>query len=283
MDWWGKPDHLKEGAKKSTKPQSRTTRRRSTTRAKKTPLTTKQVILRVLKHGAYAVVIIVLGAVASHFILTSITRHNARCIVPQLESLTMEEAQALVAADELKLIINDSLYATQYKSGAILDQLPKAGMEVKPGRTIYLTVNASQQRMVDVPYVADRSLRQAKNMLEMEGLTIGELIYEDDLAKNYILSQHLGDKEVKPNSALRAPIGSQIDLHVGRGDADSTLMPLLLGLTLREAKSALWNTGLNVGDIKYDKESEDPSSQAQARVFSQSREAERNQLLGAKV
>ncbi len=225
--------------------------------------------LRTIKHGIYMLLIIVVGAVAAHFILTGITRHDARCTVPSLESLTMAEAEAIVAKDEFKLIINDSLYAPSYRSGAILDQLPKAGVVVKPGRAIYLTVNATQRRVVDVPYVADRSLRQAKNMLDMAGLTIGRLIYEDDLAKNYILKQYIEDKEIKAESTERATIGTEVTLHVGRGDNDSTIVPMVMGLTLREAKNALWNAGLNVGRVRFDK-GDDAAMQMQARIYSQS-------------
>lgn len=52
-----------------------------------------------------------------------------------------------------------------YEGGIVLDQLPEGGVEVKPGRTVYITINSFRQKMVPVPYVAGRSLRQAKNML----------------------------------------------------------------------------------------------------------------------
>ncbi len=174
----------------------------------------------------------------------------------------------MVEMDELKLIINDSLYAPSYKGGVILDQLPKAGAVVKPGRSIYLTLNATQRRVVDVPYVAERSLRQAKSMLDLAGLTIGRLIYKDDLARNYVLSQYVDDKPITSKSEERAPIGTEVVLHVGRGSDDVTLVPMLLGLSLRDAENLLWGAGLNVGEVQYD-QYVDQRNRMQARIFAQ--------------
>ncbi len=314
IEWWGKKEQPK-GQPKATAPKAATAKaitpkpipranpkptatKPATPRAKqsqakggnggnngnsgKQRLSKMALFLRTLKHSTYMLVIIVGGAVGAHYFLTGITRHDARCTVPQLELLTMAEAEKIVAADGLQLIINDSLYAPSYKGGAILDQLPKAGVVVKPGRAIYLTVNATQRRMVDVPYVAERSLRQAKNMLEMVGLSVGELIYVDDLAKNYVLKQTIDDKEITAETKDRATIGTEVTLEIGRGDNDTTVVPTLIGLTLREARSELCNVGLNTGEVTFD-EQEDSTISMQARVYSQSERPETGLRFGDRI
>ncbi len=277
LDWWKKRE-----PQKSEKSAIAATKRAHKPKKVKESLTKRGIVLRAIKHGTYIVVLIVALAVGTHFLLRLVTRHGAHCTVPHLEMLSMAEAERLAALDDLKLIINDSLYAPSYEGGLILDQLPKPGVVVKPGRTIYLTVNAMQRRMVDVPYVAERSLRQAKNMLDVAGLSIAELIYEDDLAGNYILSQYNGSEEVNADSNIKAAVGSGITLHVGRGDNDITITPLILGLTLREAQSTLWNSGLNVGNIKHIGEI-DVTNHNQARVMQQSVRAEHESRLGDRV
>ncbi len=245
MDWWGKPDHMKP---KGDAPKGKKKRRATKTTKKVNPL------WRVTKHSFIIGVLIVVGAVASHFILQLITRHGAHYTVPQFQMLTIEEAQRIAQQGELKLIINDSLYAPDSPRGVILDQLPEQNTVVKPGRSIYLTINATQQKMVDMPYVAGRSLRQAKNMLDIAGLTIERLKYEEDLATNYILSQWYDDMEVKEDSLFLIPAGSGITLHVGLGNGEhTTTTPYLLGRSLIAAKSALWDAGLNVGDIEMER------------------------------
>ena len=130
---------------------------------------------------AYNLVLIVttilMLAIVAHILMQIGTRHGAHRTVPDFTGVSYDEAEQLAHKHNLKLFINDSLYMPAYDGGAVLYQLPVAGVEVKPGRTIYVTVNSFAQKKVPVPYVAGRSLRQAKNMLEMAGLEIKQLVY----------------------------------------------------------------------------------------------------------
>ncbi len=299
-DLWVKPAHLQEkpkttvrrrvikksdvtaettGAAEATAARKRAPK--SPTKPKK-PLSKRALMLRIVKHSLIMLILIVGVAVAAHYVLTFITRHGVHCTVPQFEAMKMDDAERLAARDELNLIVNDSLYAPMYESGVILDQLPKPGVVVKPGRTIYLTVNSTQRQIVDLPYVAERSLRQAKNMLEMVGLTIEELVYVDDMAKNYVLAQLVNGKAVTESEPQRVTMGTGVTLHVGRGEDDATITPLLLGLSLREAKGALWNAGLNGNNVTFESDV-DPHNKSQARVISQDTEAESISRFGQNV
>ncbi len=215
-----------------------------------------------------------IGLVLTHYMLQWGTRHGVRAVVPDFQSLTLEQAQSLAIEGDLNLIINDSTYAPSRKRGSILDQIPPAGTLVKPGRSIYLTVNATQQSIVDVPYVAGRSLRQAKNMLDVASLTIKELIYEDDIATNYILAQYCDEEEVMERSHTKAVIGTGITLKVGVDEAHKeTTTPSLIGKTLALAQNTLWDTGLNVGELS-DFEPIEESERRLAYVIFQSHPAD---------
>ena len=157
----------------------------------------------------------------------------------------------------------------------MLDQLPERGVEVKPGRTVYITINAFRQKQVPVPYVAGRSLRQAKNMLEIAGLEIERLVYRPDIATNYVLEEYCDNRPVRPESKIEAEAGSGVTLYVGVQEGDSlTIVPQVIGVTLRQAKSRLWELGLNVGRIAFD-EGIDLINQKDARVYIQTPGAER--------
>lgn len=165
----------------------------------------------------------------------------------------------------------------------MLDQLPEGGVEVKPGRTVYITINAFRQKQVPVPYVAGRSLRQAKNMLEIAGLEIERLVYRPDIATNYVLEEYCDNRPVRPESKIEAEAGSGVTLYVGVQAGDSlTIVPQVIGATLRQAKSRLWELGLNVGRIAFD-EGIDLINQKDARVYIQTPGAERAAVLGSPV
>ena len=224
---------------------------------------------------AYNIVVIALVflglAVASFVVMALGTRHSAKRTVPDFVGLRLNDANYFAGRRDLKIIINDSLHVASYPGGVILDQLPKGGVVVKPGRKVYVTINSSRQRMVVVPYVAGRSLRQAKNMLETAGLTIDHLEYVEDIATNYVLGEVVDGVEVLEDSLeVRAEMGSGVVLRVGVSPTDKqTVVPQVIGRTLFEAKSRLWEAGLNVGEIEFDGDVE-LAERNRAKVYYQS-------------
>ena len=238
---------------------------------------------RLLWNLSLIAAIILAMAVAAHLVMQAGTRHGARRIVPDFSGTALDEARRIARANDLELHVNDSLFVPAYAGGIVLDQLPEGGVEVKPGRTVYITINSFRQKTVRVPYVAGRSLRQAKNMLEVAGLEIDELIYRPDLATNYVLEEYCGEKPVTQTSRLEAEIGSGVTLYVGVRDGDSlTVVPQVVGVPLAQAKGRLWELGLNVGRIDFD-EGVNLLNEKEARVFVQTPSAEREANLGSRV
>lgn len=227
--------------------------------------------------------IILAMAVAAHFLMQLGTCHGARRTVPDFSGVPLDEARSIACRHDLQLHINDSLFVPAYEGGIVLDQLPEGGVEVKPGRTVYITINSFRQKMVPVPYVAGRSLRQAKNMLEIAGLEIAELVYRPDMATNYVLEEYCDGKPVGPATRMEAEMGSGVTLYVGvEEDYGTTIVPRLVGMPLAQAKGRLWELGLNVGRVDFD-EGVNLLNQKDTRVYIQTPGAERSAVLGAKV
>lgn len=186
-------------------------------------------------------------------ILNFYTRHSQKYIVPDFVGITLEEAMPLTKEASLRFEIIDSLYIPGQRPGTIITQSPRPDMGVKSGRKIFFTINATNPRKEIIPYVTGYSLRQAKNMLENRGFEIAKLQFRDDIATNNVLAQSYNGKSIRDGSAVMAPLGSGITLTIGRNfDAPLPVVPKVIGLTLREAKSRLWEMGLNLGEIKYD-------------------------------
>ena len=236
-----------------------------------------------LKHLFIIVCVLLVLGVATHLLLLLGTRHSAHRTVPDLTGIPLEEALGEARRQGLEIIVNDSLYVPAYDGGVVLDQLPEKGVGVKPGRTVYVTINSYRQKMVTVPYVAGRSLRQAKNMLEIAGLEIAELVYRADMATNYVLEEYCEGKPVTPTTRMEAEMGSGVTLYVGVEEGyGTTIVPRLVGLPLAQAKGRLWELGLNVGRVDFD-EGVNLLNLKDTRVYIQTPGAERSAALGSKV
>ncbi len=208
--------------------------------------------------------------VGAYLLLAIGTRHGMKRTVPEFKGLLLSDAERVADREGLELVVNDSLYVAAFPGGVVLEQLPAGGVDVKSGRKIYVTINSFSQKRVAMPYVAGRSLRQAKNMLEVAGFGIDELVYIDDIATNYVLSQHFEGEEITPETEMMVEKGRGVVLTVGvKGGSGVTAVPKLIGRQLFDAKSRLWEVGLNVGEVTYD-EGITMLNRSDARVYEQS-------------
>lgn len=208
--------------------------------------------------------------VGANLLLAIGTRHGMKRTVPEFKGLLLSDAERVADREGLELVVNDSLYVAAFPGGVVLEQLPAGGVDVKSGRKIYVTINSFSQKRVAMPYVAGRSLRQAKNMLEVAGFGIDELVYIDDIATNYVLSQHFEGEEITPETEMMVEKGRGVVLTVGvKGGSGVTAVPKLIGRQLFDAKSRLWEVGLNVGEVTYD-EGITMLNRSDARVCEQS-------------
>ena len=138
-------------------------------------------VKNVLYAFAGVIILLLLAIIA----LNIFTRHGRTYPVPNLSGLTVEQATDMVDRGDLRLEIADSVYIDTRPRGVIVDQNPKPNTEVKSKRRIFLTINAVIPVMVPMPNLIDLSNRQAKAMLEQQGLRIAKLSYAPDIAAKY--------------------------------------------------------------------------------------------------
>ncbi len=217
------------------------------------------------------------------FFLSWFTRHGQSQVVPDFTGLTFEEAEQLAGQQNLRLVISDSVFVNSRPRGTVFRQLPAINATVKKDRRIFLTVNALQQRMVEMPDVVGYSLRQAKTVLLSAGLHVGHLNYVNDLATNNVLGQRHKGAVIRPGAQL--PAESEIDLEVGKSAlAENTAVPLLIGYTAVEARDVLAESSLNIGTLRYDETVGNYLDSLLARVYKQSPGSSNNSLpLGYRV
>ena len=213
----------------------------------------------------FVIVLLILASLG----LRTCTRHNKELTVPDFKTLSLADARALAAKNDLRLDVVDSVYVKRLAHGAVYRQNPEAGAAVKKGRRILITINSMTPQMTSVPNVVGYSLRQASAELASRGLTIGELIYRTDMATNNVLEQRYRGRQVIPGSQVETE--SAIDLVLGLNPSDNiTYVPYVVGYTAQLAANSINDNSLNVGLVKYDDTVKDYRDSLSAVVYRQS-------------
>ena len=144
------------------------------------------------------------------------TRHGDFVVVPNLIGKNIQEFKFELEELNLQYIISDSgNYNPDFKINSVLDQLPKANSKVKQGRKIYLTLNASDFEMVEIPKVTRITVRQARKTIESLGFVFGEIEYVDDIARDEVISISHEGNELNEGDFLKRT--SVIDFKLGNG------------------------------------------------------------------
>jgi beta-lactam-binding protein with PASTA domain len=205
----------------------------------------------ILTNLAMAVALFAVLLVITQVSLKVITRHNQVIIVPDFTDLSVADAKIVAKRYHIRTEVTDSVYVKRMEKGHVFSQNPAPGSKVKKDRNIKLTINAHSTKMVKMPNLVGYSLRQAKAEILGSGLTMGRLMYREDLATNNVLDQFIAGKYVAPGTEVEAE--SPVDLLLGLSpDESDTYIPYLVGFTLPVAKDNLFENSLNLGNVSYD-------------------------------
>jgi len=93
-------------------------------------------------------IIAAMGIYAAYLATALFTKHGRSVQVPGVENLSYTEAIARLHSRGLKVDIRDSLYRDDVRPGFVIEQFPKSNSMVKPGRKIFLYINAVHPKEV---------------------------------------------------------------------------------------------------------------------------------------
>lgn len=148
--------------------------------------------------------------------LDSTTNHDQRIVVPSLSKKTLDEVKTILEEKELRFEVQDSAsFNPKYPRYSVIEQNPAAGNEVKENRKIYVTLNPSGYRKIEVPNVVQETRRQAEPKLIALGFKIGSVTYKPNIAKDMVLELRHKGKRIKSGDKLMKT--STIDLVLGDG------------------------------------------------------------------
>ena len=170
------------------------------------------------------VCLVVAIPVVTLYMLDTFTHHGEKIEVPSVVGKSLSNAESMLRERGLVAVVADSTYDKRSAPGAVLEQSPKAGYEVKGGRVIYLTVNLHAAPMVQMPDVVGShgSLREAVALLQSMGFKLTPHESVIGRPKDLVIAVKQGRHEV--HAGQMVPRDQKLTIVIGGGELDTMLM-----------------------------------------------------------
>ncbi len=182
--------------------------------------------------------------VMNYFVMPAYVGLGEETVVPDFTNMAMEEAQIQAEHAHLSVKVTRYDYNLTVQQNKIMSQSVQAGMKVKFGKEISLTVSKGAERIL-VPDLAGLNIEQGKINLQAMELVLGDItwVYDDRYEKDVIVSNM-----PTPNTPVlrRSPV----NLVVSKGQIPQYVtVPNLAGKSLDEAQMVLMECGLVLGKV----------------------------------
>jgi serine/threonine-protein kinase len=203
----------------------------------------KSLLRYVIVIGVIAIGIIL---VLEIFLMPLYVRHNKSQYLVDVTYKSLQQAQSILDREGFKVVVDDTLFSSDYESNTVVDQFPQPSSRVKPGRTVHLKIS-KMDKLVEVPNLIGQSQRSADILLRKIGLVIDTVYteYNPDFPNGTIAWQ-------SPRSGELLQMGLGLHITVSRGMSPNFFqVPNLFGLSKDRAKSELEKAGLELGNIYY--------------------------------
>jgi beta-lactam-binding protein with PASTA domain len=190
-------------------------------------------------------VLIILGTL---WWLKAYTQHGESVEVPDLTGMSIDKLEDALENTTLRYEVTDSIYSDEQPRGAVIIQNPHPGMQVKEGRTIFITVNSLLPEMVIMPDLTGKSRRVAIPMLEISGLQLEAARYvPDESCTDCVVDQEYKGKTIAAGDLIRK--GEKITLMIGQQSNEMIIMPRFMGMSYEQSLELIATYRLNVGAI----------------------------------
>lgn len=205
---------------------------------------------------AIILIVAILGICIVYFSIAIFTKHGESDKVPGVEKMSYTEAIRMLHDKGFKVDIRDSLYKDDVKPGFVIEQFPKAGSVVKPGRKIFLYINAVHPKEV----VIDDDNHPLEDALRSFSFRSAMAKLQELGFKNIKVVRILGDNEcvakIIANGATvkkmqKVPVNAQITMQVYDGRLAAITDSLLGEEALANYRAGHYSGGYDA-DYDYD-------------------------------
>ena len=165
--------------------------------------------------------------------------------VPNLVGLDKSEAEKMVLQNDMEPIFEVPRYSDDFPADHVIFQNPESGETVKVGRRVHLVISGGNP-LTKMPYLIDKTLRDAKVSIERLGFQIGDVSkVKSEIPAGIVVEQY-------PKEGANLEKGTRVQLKISMGpNIGMVRVPDLLSLTLKEARETIQRNSLVVGKINY--------------------------------
>ncbi len=182
--------------------------------------------------------------------------------VPNLVGKTYEEIMENEAMRDFKIREDGQEYSDRYERDHVMEQRPAVGESIRTGDTIYITISKGPE-FIKMPNLVNLSEEQArKRVVEEAGLKMDVILEKSEtVPEGYVIrSEPVEGTQVESEATVIVFVSGTEE-----GEIEMVPVPLLIGLSMDDAKDELKSAGLNVGTVR-----EVESSRAKGTVVYQS-------------
>jgi serine/threonine-protein kinase len=181
----------------------------------------------------------------SFYMAMKIEMRSTEVAVPDLTSLSMEEASTITDPMDLRLEVADHRHDLTVASGKILQQDPVAGASVRRGRRVKLVMSLGG-KVLEVPDLTGKAARAVVFELRRDGYTPGDeaRAHSREAPAGRVVAQ-------APLSESPAVPGTRVHRLVSEGPREPVyVMPDLIGLSGTAAQRWIRSYGFRVGPVR---------------------------------
>lgn len=147
------------------------------------------------------------------------THHGEAITVPDIVHKTYNDAEDMLDALDLEIVVTDTGYIKSLPPDCILEQTPGPGKRVKSGHIIYVTINAASAPTLVIPDIIDNSsLREAQMKLMALGFKLADPQYIPG-EKDWVYGIKANGRNVV--AGQRVPFDVPLVLVAGDGSLDT--------------------------------------------------------------
>ncbi len=192
----------------------------------------------------FSFIIILFFFIFLNSIISSIVVKKGEIIVPDITGKTLLEGLDILSEKNLGLKKEGVQYSENIPPNTIIKQIPKRGMNTRPGRMIRVIVSYGGQ-FVFVPNLINLPVRTAEIEIRKSGLSLGEesTMYSYTVTEGMVLAQ----EPVAGTSVDKTNLINLV-ISIGNPPPGTILMPNFVGKNIKEAEMWINKNGRKIDE-----------------------------------